>query len=166
MGIDGQDDDDDWWLNAEASPAPAASDPPAAAAPEADADASPDDLGPYPTFILDDGWEALDRAVTADDHYNAIAGLVFHARHLTPQEHARLAELLRTRFRRPRGRPQNHALAEAADRAANSLVRPRLPREVQVAELARTFFTSKENARKALRAAERRRAERRKQYGE
>lgn len=154
--------DDDFWLDL-ARPGKPVHGPA-----EDDADArpkvetSPSDLGHYASHYLDGLWEELARAAT-EEAYNAhIAALVFHARHLSPRDHAELARLIQTPFKQGRGRPRNAELADAAERAAMigyddarcGLFGPGRKRELVVSDLARQFKTSKAIARRALLAAE------------
>jgi hypothetical protein len=123
---------------------------------------SPQDLGPYGSHFTDELWERLGQAVTQEANLHALADLVFHARHLSPREHAELARHIRTPFKRRRGKPRNFELAEAAEWAVmigydptrSRLFGPGKPRSTVVTDLARQFRTSKEVARRALREAE------------
>ena len=114
---------------------------------------SPDDLGDYADMYIDSLWENLDFAShTAEDFLHHIASLVHHARHLSPREHAQLALLIRTPFKRPRARPVNHTLDEdVANYLLFSWSNPTQSEKAKfVAELAQKHNTSKENVRRAL----------------
>lgn len=74
---------------------------------------SPSDLGVWgDESTLDPAWEAMEQAETAEAFYRAAAVLVFHARHMHPTLHARLARQLMRPFKRARGRPEDYERTE------------------------------------------------------
>lgn len=80
-------------------PAPAGGD-------NSEPDVSPPDLGAGGPSHLDSLWDALCLTETPEEARGALADLVLHARHLRPEEHAELAALIRSGFKRRRGPPE------------------------------------------------------------
>ena len=120
----------------------------------------PDYRGQAALGEIDLAYEHLDLALTADEFYQAIAVLVFHARHLAPVQHANLARLLIHPFRRGRGRPpsvklhaevKDNAFSESLTIGKNSSPKPK--RGVRTAALSNEFATSKPVVNRARRAA-------------
>ena len=62
---------------------------------------------------IDQAYEMLGQAETAEHFYKAAAILIFHARHLNPVEHANLAKLIFRPFHRRAGRPASIELRAA-----------------------------------------------------
>jgi hypothetical protein len=117
---------------------------------------SPPDLGERADEIINGMWERFVLAATPEEERDAIAEIVFHARHFRPEDHAAVARAIRHPMAAPRGRPEKRALREDCAvgiafglRSSNQRERARF-----VAELARRHATSKEVVRRALRAAE------------
>ena len=127
-------------------------------APETQAKVSPADLWEWGSEYLTNLWEDLYRADTVKDHRDALGGLVFHARHLRPEDHAELSQWILNPFKPGRGRPKRNDLRDQAD----SLLLFRSPdAPAQSKELVSRAGISKENARGVLRGAKLRKASRR-----
>ena len=114
---------------------------------------------------IDQAYEMLDKADTSELFYKAVAMLVFHARHLNPIEHAKLAKLIFRPFQRPAGRPVSIELRDAIEEFVfwRSLGLSTLPaqfsrreeeRAFVTGELAQRFSTSKKVVNRILLEAE------------
>jgi len=119
-------------------------------------------LGPWgDQAVIDPAWEALDRARTPQQFYRAAAALVFHARHLTPVEHATLAERLRTPFKLVRGGQENWERTEEIIYALGSTGRiawhewHNMSRQQMIAEIQAKWGLTEDAARKAYDKARR-----------
>lgn len=79
---------------------------------------SPDKLpfyaGSGPRWEIDAAYDLIQTGETAEEFYNAVSVLVFHARHLSPSEHAELAHLVSKPFKRKQGKPENKELKREA----------------------------------------------------
>ncbi len=79
---------------------------------------SPETLPRYqgdgPCVEIDAAYQLLEDAKTAEDFYRAFSVLVFHARHLSPFEHANLAHRISHPFKRKQGKPENTELKREA----------------------------------------------------
>jgi hypothetical protein len=107
----------------------------------------------------DAAYERLNNAETAEEFYNAISVLVFHARHLNPSNHAELARLISKPFKRRRGNPENIELKREADDYAwacqiSFFKNSQVDRRLKISELANRHKTSKAVAARAVREAE------------
>jgi len=127
-------------------------------APETQEKISPADLGEWGSEYVTNLWEHLYGADTVKDHSDALGALVFHARHLRPEDHAELSQWIFNPFKPGRGRPKRNDLRDQADFL---LMFPPSDAPVQSKELVSRAGISKENARGALRGAKRRKAARR-----
>ena len=103
-------------------------------------------------------WQDLYKARTVQRYRDALANLVFHARHLRPEDHAELSQWILKPVTQQRGRPKNDELHEMAD---DLYMFPIENEPGKSQKLVSTFGVSKENARGALLAAKRRKAARR-----
>jgi hypothetical protein len=124
-------------------------------APETHEKVSPPNLDDFGFNYLINIWIDISEAKTVKQHQESIAALVFHARHLQPEDHAHLSRLILNPIKERRGRPKNHKLREAADaryllQFGNESIRSQ--------DLVFSENVSKENARGALLAAKRRKA--------
>ncbi|MBP0466215.1 hypothetical protein J5Y09_19975 [Roseomonas sp. PWR1] len=116
---------------------------------------SPPDLGEWGSNYLDSLWDALHLyAETPEQFSGALAALVFHARHLRPEHHAELADLIRTPFKRPRGRSPNRSRQEEIWHRYFFLG-PRTPRTQAIDEIAADYNLSHDAAEKAYDRAKR-----------
>jgi hypothetical protein len=124
---------------------------------------SPDALPPYegdaPSLEIEKAYDFLLTADTAEDFYKIISFLVFHARHISPFEHADIARLISVPFKRGRGQPKNAQLRiDAYDYAwasKSSLFKGRFGKRMSViADLAKKHKTSIEIVGRAIREAE------------
>ena len=127
-------------------------------APETPEKVSPADLWEWGSEFLTRLWENLYGADTVKDHRDALGALVFHARHLRPEDHAELSQWILNPFKPERGRPKRNDLRQQADfllmfRPADAPLRSK--------ELVSNNNISKENARGVVREAKRRKAVRR-----
>ena len=109
----------------------------------------------------DAAYHVLDHAKTAEEFHKAVAILVFHARHLSPVEHANLARLISKPFQRTAGKPENTELkCDAYDYAyfsKSTLFKHALPeRRLFIADLAKRYKTTIAIAGRAMREAEKR----------
>jgi hypothetical protein len=77
--------------------------------------ALPDYRGEGPSFEIDEAYDAMLSSETAEEFYNAVSFLVFHARHLRPEQHAQIALILAKPFKRPRGKPRDRAFDKEID---------------------------------------------------
>jgi hypothetical protein len=79
---------------------------------------SPDKLpfyaGSGPRWEIDAAYDLIQTGETAEEFYNAVSVLVFHARHLSPSDHAELAHLVSKPFKRKKGKPENKELKREA----------------------------------------------------
>lgn len=116
---------------------------------------SPADLGDWGDQYLERLWEDLYfRSHTAEAWAAGLAALVFHARHLRPEDHAELAEHIRTPFKRPRGRTANSERREDIWARYHWLFPP-TPRHQAIEEIATEYGLSHEAAEKAYDQARR-----------
>jgi len=110
---------------------------------------------------IDQAYEMLPKAETAEEFYEALAILIFHARHLSPVEHANLARLIFRPFQRRAGRPESIELRDAIDefvywRSLGSIKpptkfsSPEEERAFVTGELAKRFSTSKKVVNRIL----------------
>jgi len=124
----------------------------------------PDYFGDAALVEIAQAYENLELAQTEEAFCQAIAVLVFHARHLAPVEHANLARLIIRPYRRPAGRPPSIKLrAEVIEEArleTLGIMKKSLcssnhgtNRGANSADLANRFSTSKEVVRRRRRAA-------------
>jgi len=77
--------------------------------------ALPEYNGDGPSSEIDEAFEAMLSSETAEEFYNAVSFLVFHARHLRPEHHAEIALILAKPFKRPRGKPRDRAFDKEID---------------------------------------------------
>lgn len=108
---------------------------------------------------IDDAYEALEVAQEAKEFYAAISILVFHARHLTPRQHANLAEIVKAPFKRTLGKPKNLELYRSALRIAEIKTTKLFKsdsdkRTLEISRLAKEHSVSTQIAGRALRQAE------------
>ena len=113
----------------------------------------------YENKIIEDAYDKLDMAVTAEEFYESISLLVFHARHLDPLEHTNIARLLRRPFKRKASRSPNSQLHQAtyefAEATCSSLFKSDgKKRRTFVAWASKEFETSHDIVRRSLRDAE------------
>jgi hypothetical protein len=124
-------------------------------APETPEKVSPADLWEWGSEFLTRLWENLYGADTVKDHRDALGALVFHARHLRPEDHAELSQWILNPFKPGRGRPKRIDLRDQAD---SLLMFRSHDAPVQSKELVSIAGISKENARGVLRGAKLRKA--------
>ncbi len=111
---------------------------------------SPADLGDWGDQYLDRLWEDLYfRSHTAETWAASLAALVFHARHLRPEDHAELAEHIRTPFKQPRGRTANIERREEIWDQFFHFGVPPIPRHQAIEQIANKYDLSHEAAEKA-----------------
>lgn len=110
---------------------------------------------------IEAAFELLYENRSADEFYKAVAFLVFHARHLRPDEHSKIATLIQKPYTRRRGKLENLPLNKAACEYASSQncrwfsgFYPE--RKAFITELAHKFNIDKETARRTLFEAEKR----------
>jgi hypothetical protein len=121
---------------------------------------SPADLGDRGDQFLQRLWDDLYwRSPTAEARASALAALVRHARHLRPEDHAELAEIIRTPFTQPRGRPADIERREQIWDKYHSVGAlfgaPAIPRRQAIEQIANKYSLSHEAAEKAYDQARR-----------
>ena len=124
-------------------------------APETQEKVSPAELWDGSSEYFNMIWQDLYKAQTVQRYRDALANLVFHARHLRPEDHAELSQWILKPVIQQRGRPKNDELHEAADELYMFPIENE-PDKSQ--KLVSRLGVSKENARGALLAAKRRKA--------
>ena len=125
----------------------------------------PDYSGPSSLAEIDQAYELLDKSQTSKQFYKAIAILIFHARHLSPVEHANLARLIFHPFSRRAGNPSSIELRAAVHdfvfsrslgffKGSSKFSSPEEERIMVTAELAQRFETSKKFVSSIIREVE------------
>jgi hypothetical protein len=131
--------------------------------PDRDEIISAGDLGYWgDQAVLEPAWNALETAESAESFYRAAAALVFHARHLHPMHHTRLARMLLHPFKRPNGRPEAYERSEDIEMAITSAGRALVTHEWQnlsrvemIAAIGARYGLTEDAARKAYDKAKR-----------
>jgi len=108
---------------------------------------------------IDAAFEAIEAWPTKEVFYKAASYLVFHARHLSPVQHAQLAYWLQSPYRGPAGRPPKRGLQKAAYEVVQAGDYPTSDYAVKGRlfvrdQLARIYDVDPDTARRALKAAE------------
>jgi len=110
---------------------------------------------------IEAAFELLYENRSAEEFYKAVALLVFHARHLRPDEHSKIATLIQKPYKRRRGKLENLPLNKAAYEYASSqnmkwFAEPYPERQAFITKLAHKFDIDKETARRTVVKAEKR----------